>query len=135
MEPHKYQSHSTCSLMATSHWEYPYSPMKVPGNYKQANRQRAFEVSTEPALEGHRRIQRIVDSLRAEITAQAGVFQLRIRQVFQNPKEVYRLELEVPELGYQRTTLLERDVLEELLAEDEVRERIQSPMPFASSNR
>ena len=40
-----------------------------------------------------------------------------------SPREVYRLEIEVPELGYQRTTLLDRDALEELLATDDVRAR------------
>ena len=51
---------------------------------------------------------------------------LRIRQVFQTPREIYRLELELPELGYQRTTLLDRDALEELLEADDVREVVET---------
>jgi hypothetical protein len=34
--------------------------------------------------------------------------------------------LELPELGYQRTTLLDREALEELLEIDEVREIIRT---------
>jgi hypothetical protein len=41
--------------------------------------------------------------------------------IFSSPREVFRLEIEVPELGYQRTTLLDRDALDELLATDDVR--------------
>ena len=41
--------------------------------------------------------------------------------LFSSPREVFRLEIEVPELGYQRTTLLDRDALDELLATDDVR--------------
>jgi hypothetical protein len=41
--------------------------------------------------------------------------------VFRTPREIFRLELELPQLGYQRTTLLDRDALEELLAEDAIR--------------
>jgi hypothetical protein len=51
---------------------------------------------------------------------------LRIRKVFTNPREIYRVELERPELGYQRTTLLDRAALEELLAGEEVRSRLRS---------
>jgi hypothetical protein len=48
---------------------------------------------------------------------------LRIRQVFQKPKEIYRIEIDRPEQNYQRTTLLDRDALEELLATDDIRDR------------
>ena len=39
-------------------------------------------------------------------------------------KILFRLEIEIPEQGYQRTTLMDRDSLEELLEFDEVRERV-----------
>jgi hypothetical protein len=51
---------------------------------------------------------------------------LRIRRVFTHPREIYRLELELPELGYQRTTLLDRDALEELLEADAVRQAVET---------
>jgi hypothetical protein len=93
--------------------------MRPPGNYKIASRSRAFDALLEPEVRSARRAQRLIDSLRAQILA--GSEGLRIRRVFSSPREVFRLELEVPELGYQRTTLLDRDALEELLTADEVR--------------
>ena len=49
---------------------------------------------------------------------------LRIRQIFEVPREIYRVEIERPEQNYQRTTLLDRDALEDLLATDDIRERV-----------
>ena len=71
------------------------------------------------------RAQRILDSLRTEILDTAGAGSVRIRRVLQSPREIYRLELEVPDLGYQRVTLLDRDALEDLLATDDVRTRVR----------
>ena len=75
----------------------------------------------DPILRGDRRVRRILESLRNEIVEGGGGRNLRIRRVFQTPREIYRLEFELPELGYQRTTLLDRDALEELLEADDVR--------------
>ena len=72
------------------------------------------------------RLQRMLASLRDEILEGGGAGNLRIRRVFQTPREVYRLEIELPELGYQRTTLLDRDTLEELLEADDVREVVET---------
>ena len=93
--------------------------MRPPGSYKIVSRQRSYEDFAEPELRSERRTRKLIDSLRTQILA--GEHGLRIRRVFTTPREVFRLELEVPELGYQRTTLLDRDALEELLAIDEVR--------------
>jgi hypothetical protein len=46
--------------------------------------------------------------------------------VLENPREIFRLELELPQLAYQRTTLLDRDALEELLESDDVRAVVES---------
>jgi hypothetical protein len=75
---------------------------------------------------GGDRLQRILDSLRSEILQTETPRSLRIRRVIQTPREIYRLELAVPDLGYQRTTLLDRDALEDLLATDDVRSRVRS---------
>ena len=80
-----------------------------------------FDGFLDPISRSEVRVQRILASLRNEILEAGGGSNLRIRQVFQTPREIYRLELELPELGYQRTTLLDRDALEELLETDEVR--------------
>lgn len=71
------------------------------------------------------RAQRILDSLRTEILDTASSGSVRVRRVMQSPREIYRLELEVPDLGYQRVTLLDRDALDDLLATDDVRSLVR----------
>lgn len=72
------------------------------------------------------RLQRLLDSLREEILEAGESCDLRIRRVFVEPREIFRLELARPEFGYQRTTLLERDALEELLESDAVRAIVET---------
>ena len=38
-----------------------------------------------------------------------------MRRILQEPRELYRLELELPELAYQRITILDRETLTHLL--------------------
>ena len=97
--------------------------MRPQGSFKIANRNRAFDLYTDPALRGTRRLRRILQSLRREIVEGGGG--ARIRQIFSNPREIYRLEIELPEMAYQRTTILDREALEELLEEEEVRTRVR----------
>lgn len=109
--------------------------MKLQGRFKLAHRDRravphyADASGPERLLEriarGERRVRRILESLRNEILEGGGGTNLRIRQVFETPREIYRLELELPELAYLRTTFLDRDALEELLAADDVRELVE----------
>jgi hypothetical protein len=99
--------------------------MRPPGSYKMASRSRAFDPFLAPQVRGGRRARRIVQSLRQEIVEEGGDEGLRIRRVFSSPREVFRVELALPELGYQRTTLLGRAALEELLAADGVRARLR----------
>ena len=110
--------------------------MKPHGSYKIAHRRApavdglrfpvrpgvGYDPLLDPTLGAEPRLQRILDSLRNEIIEGGGGANLRVRQIFREPREIYRLELELPELGYQRTTLLDRDALEELLETDEVRQ-------------
>ncbi len=95
--------------------------MKPPGTYKLTNKRReAIPAEFDPfGREG-----RIVDSLREQILAGGPGQCLRLRQVFATPREIFRLEIEEPEFHYYRTTLLDRDSLEDLLESEEVRERI-----------
>jgi len=74
---------------------------------------------------GEERVQRILGSLRNEIVEGGGGPSLRIRRILNGPREIYRLEFELPDLGYQRTTFLDRDALEELLEEDDVRGAVE----------
>ncbi|CAG0997430.1 hypothetical protein MYXO_02777 [Myxococcaceae bacterium] len=96
--------------------------MKPPGAYKISARARSFEATLHPAARSQRRVRRILDSLRTEIV-EGG--ELRIRRVLADPREIFRVELEVPALGYQRVTLLDRESLERLLDADEVLERVR----------
>ena len=97
--------------------------MQPPGTFKLASRRRRPEPSyLDPFGVGHSRLQKIVDSLRDEIL-EAGS-SLRIRRIFEKPRAIYRIELDVPEMSYQRTTLLDGEALDELLEIDEVRSRI-----------
>ena len=99
--------------------------MKPRGTYKIANRARSLDALVDPISRSEMRCQRIVESLRDEILGGGHGQNLRIRQIFRTPREIYRLELELPELGYQRTTLLDREALEELLEEEGVREAVR----------
>jgi hypothetical protein len=105
---------------------YAGPPMRPPGSYKIASRQRAFDAILDPSVRGARRVRRIVESLRSQIVDGGAETGLRIRRVFSTPREIFRVELELPELGYLRTTLLDREALEELLAAEDVRARVHS---------
>jgi hypothetical protein len=73
-----------------------------------------------------RRTQRIVDSLSDEIRDGGERSTLRIRRVFVAPREIFRVEIERPDLGYQRTTLLSREALEALLESEGIQSAIEA---------
>jgi hypothetical protein len=105
-----------------------YDAMTNPGSFRIPSRNRTYEAFLDPALRSARRTQRILDSLRSEIAgaAEAGVGgTVRIRRIFEHPREIFRLEIEAPSMAYQRTTLLDREALEELLEAEEVRARVR----------
>jgi len=103
--------------------------MKPHGTYRLIGsaRQR-HEGSVPPALTGALRTQRIIDSLRYEISNDDRVEAVSIRQIFSSPREIFRVELEVPEMKYQRTTLIDRDALEELLEVEEISALVREPI-------
>ena len=105
--------------------------MRPPGTFKIASRNRAFDACLDPRVRGARRVRRIVDSLRDQIADAGEDTCLRIRRIFSTPREIFRVELELPELGYQRTTLLDREALEELLAAEAVRARVRARSEIA----
>ena len=98
--------------------------MQPPGAFKIQSRRRNVVASgyLDPLGHGISRSQRIVDSLRDQILD--GGQNLRIRRVFDEPRAVYRIELDLPGMKYQRITLLDGDALEELLEIEEVRSRV-----------
>lgn len=97
--------------------------MQPPGTFKIQSRRRSIEADyLDPLGYGNTRAQRIVDSLCEQILE--GGENLRIRRVFEEPHAIYRIELDLPILKYQRTTLLDGETLEELLEIEEIRSRI-----------
>jgi hypothetical protein len=99
--------------------------MKPHGTYKLSGRTRGSTPSwVDPLGFGFGRCQRIVDSLRSQILEGGPGQSLRIRQVFASPREIFRVEISEPSLSCERTTLLDRDSLEDLLETDGVRERV-----------
>jgi hypothetical protein len=99
--------------------------MKPPGTFKLLGRaRRSAPDPMDPISLCDDRGERIVNSLRNQILGGDAGQSLRIRQIFDDPKEVFRVEIECPDQGYQRTTLLDRDALEELLATDDIRARV-----------
>ena len=100
--------------------------MAHPGRFKVPSRNRSFELHLDPAVRSARRIQRVVDSLRDEIRDEATV--VRARRIFAEPRELFRLEIENEAMGYQRTTVLDRDVLDALRDDDAVGRRLEVHM-------
>jgi hypothetical protein len=85
-----------------------------------------IEHALQRVARAERRTQRIVDSICDEIRGGGDRSTLRIRRVFAAPREIFRIELDRPDLGYQRTTLLGREALEALLESDGVRTAIEA---------
>jgi hypothetical protein len=103
--------------------------MKPHGTYRlTGSARRRGQESTPPAVVGALRAQRIVDSLRDEVTNNAEIQGIRVRQVFSRPREMFPVEFEAPGMKYQRTTLIDRDALEELLEVEEVSVLIRGPI-------
>ncbi len=99
--------------------------MTAPGSYRKISRNRSFEAYLDPGTRAARRVERILDSLRRQITDQDC--SVRVRQVISEPQALYRLEIETEELAVQRTTLLSGDALDVLLEAEEVRARVRVP--------
>ena len=110
--------------------------MRPPGSFKligyhggRRGRSAGDSAGLDPYPLGMGREMRIVESLRNQILEGGDDQFLRIRRVFDGPREIYRIEIEVPRLCYQRTTLLDGDALEELLAHKEVRDLVDAGLP------
>lgn len=96
--------------------------MVHPGSFRIPNRNRSFESCLDPSAREARRVQRLVESLRCEIQDDATI--VRARRIFAEPREVYRLEIDNPQMGYHRTTVLERPLLDAIRADVEVGQRL-----------
>ena len=110
--------------------------MRPPGSFKLIGHHRdrrgrtpADSQDFDPYPLGFGREMRIVESLRNQIVEGGDDQYLRIRRVFDGPREIYRIEIEVPRLNYLRMTLLDGEALEELLAHKEVRDLVDARLP------
>ena len=70
--------------------------MNRPGSYRVPSRNRSFEAYLDPGVQRARRVQRILDSLRDELGGEGT--QVRLRRVFSQPREIFRLEIEAEEM-------------------------------------
>ncbi len=84
-----------------------------------------IELALHRVSHSERRTKRIVDSIGDEVRGGGERSTLRIRRVFVAPREIFRVELERPDLGYQRTTLLGREALEALLEREDIQTAIE----------
>lgn len=108
----------------------PYGTYKIryqhaPDGIRPGSLADPIEHALHRVARAERRTQRIVDSISDEIRGGGERSTLRIRRVFTAPREIFRVELDRPDLGYQRTTLLGREALEALLESDGVRTAIE----------
>lgn len=87
---------------------------RLPGSFKIANQRRAFELYGDPWSLGERRVRGILESIQRDLD-EGGT--ARVRQILNGPRELYRIELERPDMSYQRTTILDRETLTRLLEE------------------
>lgn len=104
------------------------SQLRRPGAFRLGTRfgrrRRGHEVYLDPRVRRERRVRGIIDSIQADLD-QGGTASVRL--ILRAPRELYRLELERPDMAYQRTTILDRDTLTELLErtpEQSIRERL-----------
>jgi hypothetical protein len=77
----------------------------------------------DPSVRRARRVSGILASIQEDLH-QGGTAQ--VRMILRGPVELYRIELELPDLAYQRTTILDRETLTALLEqtpEQDLRER------------
>jgi hypothetical protein len=90
------------------------SGARAPGSYRFANQFRSFEASDARRFDGQRRVRRILASIQKDVD-EGGT--ARVRQILRSPQELYRIEVERPDMSYLRTTVLGREALTALLEE------------------
>lgn len=86
--------------------------VRAQGSFRIGNQRRAFELRTDPHVQRAERVRRILASIQDDLDQGGTAY---VRRILSTPVELYRIELELPELAYQRTTILDRDTLTVLL--------------------
>jgi len=85
-----------------------------------------IELAIHRVARAEHKTRRVVDSISGELRDGGERSSLRIRRVFAAPREIFRVELDRPDLRYQRTTLLGREALEALLESDGVQPAVEA---------
>ena len=103
------------------------SASSIPGSFRRLRGVRAFDLDLDEIEKRERRIRRIITSIQRDVD-EGG--RAHVRQILRGPVELYRIELERPEMSYQRTTIVDRATLE-LLLEETPEETLRSGFRFA----
>ena len=86
---------------------------RIPGSFRLSNQREMFAPHEDPwSIAGDRRVGRIIDSIHMDLD-RGGT--CRVRQILTSPRELFRIELERPDMSYERTTILDREALTQLL--------------------
>jgi hypothetical protein len=83
------------------------------GRFRLANQQRA-DLYDDPWMGAERRVRAIIASIQEDVGLGGTA---TVRMIIDGPEELFRIEVDLPEMAYQRTTILTRDALETLLEE------------------
>src|SRR5262245_33135608 len=84
-----------------------YSP-----SFRFAGGMPAYSAGPEHSERAERRVRRILASIQRDVD-EGGT--ARVRQIVRGPQELYRIEVERPDMSYLRTTVLGREALTALL--------------------
>ena len=87
--------------------------VRIPGSFKLQNQRHSFPLAEDPwGIVGGERVCRIIASIQSDLDLGGTC---RVRQILKSPRELFRIELERPDMSYDRTTILDRDALTQLL--------------------
>ena len=103
-------------------------PASIPGSFRRPRGARPFEIDLDEIEKRERRIRRIITSIQRDVDEGGRAY---VRQILRGPLELYRRELERPDMSYQRTTIVDRATLE-LLLEETSEETVRASFSFAS---
>ncbi len=101
------------------------TPGRAQGSFRIGSQRRSLELLLDPSRQRALRIERILSSIQRDLDSGGTA---SVCQIMRGPRELYRLELELPDMAYQRVTILDRDALTELLeqtGEQAVRDRFR----------
>ncbi len=90
------------------------SQMRAPGGFRAMRSTRTLETFQDPVFQSEMRVRRVIQSIHQDIAEGGNAY---VRQILRGPRELYRIELERPEMAYTRITILDGDALETLIEE------------------